>query len=94
MTSPDLVRNTVDVHGARDAAWLSKLPELIEQCERRWQLRAMPSFSHQSHSYVAPAVRRDGTEVVLKLGVPNAQLTTEIEALRAFEAAEVGAIAR
>ncbi len=75
----------MDVHGAVGAAWLSRLPSLIEQCERRWQLEVMPPFSPQSHSYVAPAVRHDGTEVVLKLGVPHAQLTTEIEALRTFD---------
>ena len=84
MASPDFVRNTVDVHGAVGAAWLSKLPSLIEQCERRWRLQAMPPFSPQSHSYVAPAVRRDGTEVVLKLGVPHARVANEIESLRAF----------
>ena len=84
MASPDLARNTVHVHGAAGAAWLSRLPSLIEQCERRWQLEAMPPFSPQSHSYVAPAVRRDGTGVILKLGVPDARLVNEIETLRQF----------
>ena len=84
MASPDLVRNVIDIHGAVGAAWLDKLPSLIEQCERRWRLHAMPPFSSQSHSYVAPAVRRDGTEVVLKLGVPHARVANEIESLRAL----------
>ena len=85
MESPDFVRNTVDVHGAVGAAWLRALPGLIEQCERRWRLEAMPPVSPQTHNYVAPAVRQDGTEVMLKLGVPHAGLADEIEALRAFD---------
>ena len=85
MESPDFVRTTVDVYGATGAAWLSALPDLIEQCERRWRLKVMPPFSPQTHSYVAPAVRSDGTEVVLKLRVPRTGLANEIEALRAFD---------
>jgi len=44
-----------------------------------------PPFPSLSYNYVAPAVRADGTEVVLKLGVPNPELVTEIEALRLFD---------
>ncbi len=43
----------------------------------------MPPFAPVS--YVALAVRADGTEVVLKLGVPHHMLTAEIEALRLFD---------
>jgi streptomycin 6-kinase len=44
----------------------------------------MPSFEPLSYNYVAPAIRADGTPVVLKIGVPNPELVTEIEALRLF----------
>ena len=44
----------------------------------------MPPFEPLSYNYVAPALRENGTLAVLKLGVPNPELVTEIEALRAF----------
>jgi len=37
-----------------------------------------------SFTYVAPAQRKDGSSVVLKLGVPNDELTSEIDALRIY----------
>jgi streptomycin 6-kinase len=46
-------------------------------------LRILPPFP-LSYNYVAPAVLADGSEAVLKLGVPNPELTTEIEALRLY----------
>jgi streptomycin 6-kinase len=45
----------------------------------------MPPFAPLSYNYVAPAVRADGTEAVLKLGVPHRELVTEIEALRLYD---------
>jgi streptomycin 6-kinase len=37
-----------------------------------------------SYNYVAPATLSDGREAVLKIGFPNPELATEIEALRLF----------
>jgi streptomycin 6-kinase len=63
------------------AAWLERLPALLDECARRWSLTLLPPFE-LSYNYVAPAVRSDGTEVVLKAGVPNRELWTEMEMLR------------
>ncbi len=65
------------------AAWLQQLPSLIDECEQRWHLRVQPPFK-LSYNYVAPAVRADESLVVLKLGVPNDELTSEINALRLY----------
>ncbi len=67
------------------ADWLSRLADTVVECERRWSIKVMPPFAPLSHNYVAPAVRADGTEVVLKLGVPHYELNTEMEALRLFD---------
>jgi streptomycin 6-kinase len=80
---PDqFARAMVEVHGAAGAEWLSELPSRIAACARRWSLTVLPPFAPLSYNYVAPAVRADGAPVVLKLGVPNPELTTEIAALR------------
>lgn len=85
-TVPDgLVRNVVNGWGDAGAAWLARLPNLISACEQRWGLTAMAPLDNLSYNYVAPAVRADGMEVMLKIGFPNPELTSEIEALLVYD---------
>jgi len=65
-------------------AWLQSLPQLLRECEKRWQLTLRPPFD-LSFNYVAPAIDAIGNSVVLKVGVPNAELTSEIQALRLYD---------
>ena len=83
--SERLIQNIKDVHGEVGADWLSRLPETITECERRWSLKLMPPFAEMSYHCVAPAVSTDGKEVALKLGVPHHEMMMEIEALRIFD---------
>jgi streptomycin 6-kinase len=83
--SGGFAQTVVDVHGEAGLRWLDRLPDLVAECESRWSLSVMPPFAPLSYNYVAPAVRADGSEAVLKLGVPHRELVTEIEALRLFE---------
>ena len=78
-------RTIIEIHGKSGAEWLSRLPGVISDCERRWSLTAQPPFGNLSYNYVAPARRSDGAPTVLKLGVPNREFRTEIEALRLFD---------
>lgn len=75
-----------DVYGAEAAnAWFERLPALLEECAQRWRLKLLPPFEHLNFHYVAPAVRADGTPVILK----TCSLTDEFEpglaALRIFD---------
>ena len=82
---PDgLSQRVIDVHGAAGADWLSRLPETITECERRWSLNVMPPFASLSYNYVAPVLCADGKEAVLKLGVPHNEFVNEMEALRIY----------
>ncbi|MCA9919066.1 MAG: phosphotransferase [Anaerolineales bacterium] len=67
------------------AAWLENLPDLLAECERRWELTVRPSNFTLSYNYVSPATLADGTEIVLKVGVPNREQNTEIAALRLYD---------
>ncbi|MAT97129.1 MAG: aminoglycoside/hydroxyurea antibiotic resistance kinase [Anaerolineaceae bacterium] len=67
------------------AEWLAQLPDLLAECERRWDLKVRPSTFTLSYNYVAPATLADSTEIVLKAGVPNRELRTEIEALQLYD---------
>ena len=75
----------VDIHGAAGVEWLERLPALVACWAERWELEVLPPFAGLSYHYVAPAVRADGTHVVIKASVPNAELSREIEALRYFD---------
>jgi streptomycin 6-kinase len=83
---PDpFARRMVELHGAAGAEWLDYLPSLLDECAKRWSLTIGPAFVPLSYNYVAPAVCSDGRDATLKVGVPNPELRTEIEALRIFD---------
>ena len=82
---PALARTIIDVYGTTGVDWLKRLPALIAECSTRWSLRILPPFDNLSYNYVAPASRPDGTDAVLKLGIPNPELVTEIESLYIFD---------
>jgi streptomycin 6-kinase len=82
---PNFARTQVELYGTAGAEWLKRLPVLIAECEQRWSLTIGTPFEPLSYNYVAPAIRADGTDVVLKVGFPNQELLTEIEALRIFD---------
>jgi streptomycin 6-kinase len=73
------------LHGAKGEAWLDRLPALLDECARRWSLALQPPFPNLSYNYVAPAVRADGTALILKVGVVNPELLTEIAALQLYD---------
>ncbi len=86
MTVPDnFARTIIGVHGDAGRRWLAGLPALIEYCARRWALRVEPPFPELSYNYAAPATGTAGEPLVLKLGVPHPELTSEIAALRHYD---------
>jgi len=64
--------------------WLESIPSIVASCEKKWLLQISPPFN-LSYNYVAPAIRTDGTQVVLKIGFPkDREFKTEIKALEVF----------
>lgn len=62
-----------------------RLPALLDECTQRWSLTVRSPFPNLSIHYVAPVVRSDGTEAVLKIGLPHRELLTEVAALRLYD---------
>jgi streptomycin 6-kinase len=83
----DFTNRIVGAFGDDGAKWLRQFPETFEHYVQHWSLTPFPHFEPLSYNFVAPAIRQIGftEEVVLKLGVPNPELTSEIEALRLFD---------
>lgn len=80
----DFARAVVAFRGAAGEAWLRGLPSAVEACAGRWALGVEPPLLPLSYNYVAPAVRADGTRLVLKLCFPDEEAANEREALRLF----------
>lgn len=78
-------KTITNTFGADGSAWLQRLPDLLDEFAQRWSLTILPHFSNLSYNYVAPALRADGTEVILKLCVPLSEMLTELNALRLYD---------
>ncbi len=76
----------IALHGEEDGrAWLDRLPTILSDCERRWNISIDPPFPNLSFNYVAPARRADGTRVIVKACSPTGEFKWESEALRLFD---------
>ena len=53
------------------AAWLARLPQLVEECAERWELRLGPAYAGAHVSFVAPVELGGGSRAVLKVFVPE-----------------------
>lgn len=78
----DFIRNVTQAF-PEGGAWLDRLPKLLEEAASRWELRLGDPFL-LSYNYVCAAMRSDGAPVVLKIGVPDKEMTSEIHALRTY----------
>lgn len=63
--------------------FLAVLPSLIEETSQRWGLTDVQPVSNLSFNFVAFA-KRGKEDVMLKMGVPNRELTSEMAALKLF----------
>jgi streptomycin 6-kinase len=77
------VQNVISAFGESGRHYLDELPELISKAARRWNLTVGEPFL-LSYNYVCAATRADGTPAVLKIGVPNRELISEISALKVY----------
>jgi len=78
------VRNVRGAFGTGGQAWLETLPDLVDEAVRCWGLTDVQPVPDLSYNWVAFASDGSGNERVLKLGVPNRELTGEIAALRYY----------
>ncbi len=79
--TPTFISNIKLAFKKKGAEWLTDLPRLLETAAQRWDLEIGEPFL-LSYNYVCAArERKTGREVVLKIGVPNPELTSEITAL-------------
>ena len=66
------------------AAWLDRLPHLVEKSMREWSLSHDRPLDGEeaSCSFISAVRRADGTPAVLKIGMPHMEAEDEIKGLR------------
>jgi streptomycin 6-kinase len=80
---PAFLQQHVLQFGDEGTRWLARLPLRIAELEREWGFRVGPAFDHGGAvSWVAPVELSDGSEAVLKIGLPHDDARFEAEALR------------
>ena len=80
---PAFVNNINQAFGERGRRFLADLPTLLETAAQTWELTLGKPFL-LSYNYVCAVTRADGTPAVLKLGVPDRELSSEINTLRLY----------
>jgi streptomycin 6-kinase len=67
------------------SSWLDGLDERIETAVQRWSLTVREPFEGSGTGWVAPVVRPDGSDAVLKVAIRTPESEFEAEGLRAWE---------
>ena len=89
---PEFISNIQNTFGEEGRTFLRALPDLVAEASARWNLtdvRPSPTLSYNFVAFakrpspLSPLPQGDG-DVVLKMGVPNRELRSEIAALKLF----------
>jgi len=80
---PEFISNIQNTFREDGNAFLKALPELIAEASARWGLTDVQPSPELSYNFVAFA-NRGNDKVVLKMGVPNSEMKSEMTALRLF----------
>jgi len=79
----EFVSNIEGVFGEAGRQFLANIPALTDEASARWGLTDLQPSSDLSYNFVAFAMCGD-EQVVLKMGVPNSEMKSEVAALRLF----------
>jgi streptomycin 6-kinase len=83
---PDFIHTIENTYGEDGKQLIANLPVLVEETSQRWDLTDVKPVPNLSYNFVAFALSgaQRSRSVVLKIGVPNRELTSEMAALRLF----------
>ncbi|MBE0670414.1 MAG: hypothetical protein IH588_07485 [Anaerolineales bacterium] len=84
MQLPDSFLSTIRKAFREDGEkFLAVLPALIDEYSERWELTDVHPVPNLSYNFVAFA-KHQGSDIILKIGVPHRELKSEIAALKLF----------
>jgi streptomycin 6-kinase len=78
------IKKIKQAFGEEGEKWLEELPQTFLKCVKRWDLADFILSNDLSHNLIVFATSPDYGAVALKIGVPHADLFTEMEALQLY----------
>ncbi len=82
---PQFLEKVPRIFGDEGRAWLPHLPEILARCRETWGLAEGVPCATMSMNYIEFTSTATGDPVALKVGVPHAELFTEMEALALYD---------
>ena len=82
---PEFIEKVHRIFGDKGREWLPALPGIIDQCREKWRLREGAMGPDMRMNYIEFNATDTGEPVALKIGVPHADLFTEMEALHLYD---------
>lgn len=76
----ELVTHISAICSSRGEGWFEQLPTAIAELEDRWSLTVKKPFAGIEYNFVAPAIMKDGSDVVVKISPPYERLEIHCEA--------------
>ncbi|MBI5353226.1 MAG: phosphotransferase [Chloroflexi bacterium] len=80
----DFIKNVHNAFDEEGVQFIANLPKLIEEARQRWELSDIRPVPNLSYNFVAFA-KRGEEEIMLKIGVPDPELVSEMTALKLFK---------
>jgi streptomycin 6-kinase len=82
MRLPEKFINTMkSIHKEKAEVWLKNFDKVTSDYEKRWELKIQEPFD-LSYNFVAPAIRNNGEEVVLKVVLSRKEFLAELETIK------------
>jgi streptomycin 6-kinase len=81
---PDFIQTIYDVFKEDGKRFIENLPALINEVSARWGLSDIQPVPNLSFNFVAFA-KRDNEDVILKMGIRNPELISEMKALKVYD---------
>ena len=75
----------IRVFGQKGHKWLSELPDIIDKSKKKWSLSNLSVVEDLSFNFICTAKSSIYGDVVLKIGIPNTEFFTEVNALSNFK---------
>ncbi len=82
---PQFIEKVHRIFGDRGREWLPRLPGILARCRDQWGLGEGVMCPDMGMNYIEFTTTVDGKPVALKVGVPHAELFTEMEALCLYD---------